>query len=187
MECSRGWTERCPNATGDRCDCRCGGDHHGTAHGPSLTERRHARAVTKAMDEGDRQFDFGVLYTTLRPGREAGDPDEVLYIGTVRGPLDVTIRRMPEDYELDKRLDLVNHSPTGFQWGYGGSGPAQSALAILADYLGNDAKAVNLHQDFKWAVIAKLPQETPWELTRARIADAIRTIKYRRAEGVVSG
>jgi len=26
-------------------------------------------------------------------------------------------------------LELVNHSPSGFEWGYGGSGPAQLALS----------------------------------------------------------
>jgi len=26
--------------------------------------------------------------------------------------------------DLPLRLDLYNHSPTGFEWGYGGSGPA---------------------------------------------------------------
>jgi hypothetical protein len=40
--------------------------------------------------------------------------------------------------------------------GYGGSGPAQLALAILADHLGDDQKAVRLHQDFNWSVVAKL-------------------------------
>lgn len=39
-------------------------------------------------------------------------------------------------YPLPLRLDLFNHSPDGFEWGYGGSGPAQLALAILADFLG---------------------------------------------------
>lgn len=39
---------------------------------------------------------------------------------------------------LSLRLDLRNHSPEGFEWGYGGSGPAQLALAILADCLGPD-------------------------------------------------
>ena len=33
---------------------------------------------------------------------------------------------------LDPRLDLCSHSPSGFEWGYGGSGPAQLALALLA-------------------------------------------------------
>ena len=41
---------------------------------------------------------------------------------------------------LRLRLDLFNHSPTGFEWGYGGSGLAQLALAILAE----DQKAVRL-------------------------------------------
>ena len=76
-------------------------------------------------------------------------------------------RRCPEDgsiyvinpngQELKPRLDLVNHSATGeFNWGYGGSGPAQLALAILADYLNDDEKAVTLHQDFKWALVSPI-------------------------------
>lgn len=56
---------------------------------------------------------------------------------------------------LDPRLDLVDHSPTGFNWSYGGSGPAQLALAVLADYLG-DGAALELYQTFKWQVIAGL-------------------------------
>ena len=39
---------------------------------------------------------------------------------------------------LNPRYDLRNHSPTGFAWGYLGSGPAQLALAILADAIAND-------------------------------------------------
>jgi len=35
---------------------------------------------------------------------------------------------------LNPRNDLMNHSPDGFEYGYGGSGPAQLALAILADH-----------------------------------------------------
>jgi hypothetical protein len=56
---------------------------------------------------------------------------------------------------LDPRLDLFTHSPTGLEWGYGGSGPAQLTLAILAEHLGDDAMAVRLHQAFNWSVIAK--------------------------------
>ena len=56
---------------------------------------------------------------------------------------------------LPLRLDLWNHSPTGFEFGYGGSGPAQLALAILADCCG-DELAVQYHQAFKWAVIARI-------------------------------
>jgi hypothetical protein len=59
---------------------------------------------------------------------------------------------------LNPRLDLYNHSPTGFEWGYCGSRPAQLALAILADHFSNDEQALNVHQRFKWAVIAELPK-----------------------------
>jgi hypothetical protein len=64
---------------------------------------------------------------------------------------------------LQPRLDLWNHSPTGFEWGYGGSGPAQLALAILAHHFageeGGDQKAVDLHQRFKWDIVARFPKE----------------------------
>lgn len=49
------------------------------------------------------------------------------------GPMVVAVEDGVER-ALDPRLDLANHSPTGFGWGYNGSGPAQTALAILADY-----------------------------------------------------
>lgn len=57
---------------------------------------------------------------------------------------------------LRLRLDLWNHSPTGFEWGYGGSGPAQLALAILAHELNDDERAVVLHERFKRDVICRL-------------------------------
>lgn len=57
--------------------------------------------------------------------------------------------------DLDPRLDLRNHSPSGFEWGYLGSGPAQLALAILAD-LFDDHTATQYYQRFKEDVIAGL-------------------------------
>lgn len=67
------------------------------------------------------------------------------------------------------RLDLVNHSPTGLSWGYAGSGPAQCALAILADALGDDRRAVDLYQAFKRERIAKLDQAQPWTMSQAQV------------------
>ena len=89
-------------------------------------------------------------------------------------------------YNLDPRLDLVNHSPTGVSWGYGGSGPAQLALAILADFLEDDEQALALYQDFKWAVIAGLPMESGFELSGEQI-DKVTTkllIEKLRTDGV---
>lgn len=58
----------------------------------------------------------------------------------------------------ERSLAVKNHSPTGFSWGYGGSGPAQLALAILLEFTDEEA-ARSLYQDFKWDVISRLPQE----------------------------
>ena len=68
-------------------------------------------------------------------------------------------------YKLSLHAELVNHSPTGFSWGYGGSGPAQLALAILADATGNDAIAMVYHQKFKWDVIANMSMKQPFYIT----------------------
>lgn len=85
---------------------------------------------------------------------------------------------------LNPRLDLWNHSPTGFEWGYCGSGPAQLALAILADHCANDEQALNFHQRFKWAVIAELPHLS-WTLTSQEIDQVLQTL--REAEPLLAG
>jgi hypothetical protein len=77
---------------------------------------------------------------------------------------DGTSRRLP------LRLDLDNHSPTGFEWGYGGSGPAQLALALLADALGDDQRALRLHQRFKFAFVTKLDGDS-WTMRAAVVRE----------------
>jgi len=81
---------------------------------------------------------------------------------------------------LNRRLDLCNHSPTGFEWGYCGSGPAQLALAILAEHLADDQQALNLHQRFKWAVVARLPRRH-WTLTGEEIDAVLRELHEHEA------
>ena len=73
--------------------------------------------------------------------------------------------------------NICNHSPNGFNWGYGGSGPAQLALAILLDYYGNRAEAVRYYQSFKFAVIGRLPQEGDWTMTGTDIEAAMAAIR----------
>jgi hypothetical protein len=71
---------------------------------------------------------------------------------------------------LPPRHDLRNHSPDGFAWGYGGSGPAQLALAMLADATGDDALAQRHYQDFKFAKIAGLPRDS-WQITDTEVRE----------------
>jgi hypothetical protein len=59
---------------------------------------------------------------------------------------------------LSLRLNLWNHSPTGFEWGYNGSGPAQLALAMLYEVTGDKERSIDLHQQFKREVVARLPK-----------------------------
>jgi len=80
---------------------------------------------------------------------------------------------------LDPRADLRNHSPDGFNWGYGGSGPAQLALALLADALGDDAKAQAFYQDFKFKVIARLTGDA-FELGQGEIRETVARLEAER-------
>src|SRR3989442_957585 len=68
---------------------------------------------------------------------------------------------------LDPRYDLRRHSPDGFQWGYSGSGPAQLALALLADALADDAIAQALYQEFKREFVARW--QWRWQVDRATL------------------
>lgn len=72
---------------------------------------------------------------------------------------------------LPLRLDLCNHSPSGFEWGYLGSGPAQLALALLAHATGDDAYACAQYQTFKEDVVARLPPEQDWRMTDAQVLE----------------
>ncbi len=54
---------------------------------------------------------------------------------------------------------IVRHSPTGFAWGYGGSGPAELALNILSMYIGQEeAQRGGLYQRFKERFIVPMPE-----------------------------
>lgn len=80
-------------------------------------------------------------------------------------------------------LKVVNHSPTGFCWGYQGSGPAQLALAILLIHLNGDKeRALSLYHDFKFNVIAKLPMDDDFELTDMQVESAISAIDLYRMQ-----
>src|SRR6266568_7831329 len=107
----------------------------------------------------------GVIYR----GRIIGK-DEDHIIVCQRGAYSYSLR-------LEDSLQHVNHSPTGFCWGYGGSGPAQAAFAILYDYLNFDLeRARSLYQDFKFKVVANLPMDKPFELTEQQIESALTAI-----------
>ena len=79
--------------------------------------------------------------------------------------------------KLDPRFDLKKLSPTGFEWTYEGAGPAQLALALLADHLGDDGKALALHEEFMRRVVADL--DNSWRMNSADIDAALADIVQR--------
>ena len=61
-------------------------------------------------------------------------------------------------------------SPTGFEWGYVGAGPAALSLSILTDALGRAAKAETLWGQFMDQVVSKLAHDQ-WELSIKAVLD----------------
>ena len=55
---------------------------------------------------------------------------------------------------LARSLRVRKHSPTGFNAGYGGSGPAQAALGILLMLMPKE-QALRSYQDFKFKYLAR--------------------------------
>lgn len=116
-----------------------------------------------AIEGGLRKRLFGsVIY------RGAMNPDAV-------GPQVVTRNGQLLDPKPSQKL--YNHSPDGFQWGYGGSGPAQLALALLLDATGNPALALSQHQNFKHAFVEGF--DNRWQLSRNQIKDWLKSLDRR--------
>jgi hypothetical protein len=71
---------------------------------------------------------------------------------------DIICQRTEGGIKTNVPQQIIQHSPDGFEWGYGGSGPADFALNILLLFT-NEETARRLHQVFKWRFVATLPRE----------------------------
>ncbi len=163
-----GWTDITPNLPAIMAQAR--------GHSPAPKQVR-ALAVTELgkesfpldgvdLDELDNaDGGAGKTYRGFRPAdNEIGDCRVVVIENGKARPL----------------RHVVLHSPSGLEFGYGGSGPADLALSILADYFGERPTSKQLssgacqcwrhHQDFKWAFIAVAPRES-FTITSDQIKD----------------
>jgi len=61
---------------------------------------------------------------------------------------------------------IIRHSPTGMNWGYGGSGPADLAFSLLVAVIGRD-EAEKYYQKFKWDFVAAWTDD--WEISDTEI------------------
>ena len=84
----------------------------------------------------------------VRPEYEAltGDAEDVVLWRTLEGEAHASVPH------------AARHSPTGIEWGYGGSGPADLALSVLLAL--TDEQAANaLYHRFKHEVVASVPED----------------------------
>ena len=100
-------------------------------------------------------------YTVKAPVFEL-DKTTFLITGTIA--LDKNQRLYIDGVEIfpDESQKIRNHSPDGFAWGYAGSGPAQSALAICLHLFKNKHVAESLYQSFKVAYVAHWQHAAPF-------------------------
>lgn len=107
-----------------------------------------------------------------------------IYRGVRRGgSAKVTVSTKTGYRPLPPYRKLFNHSPTGFNWGYEGSGPAQLALALLADALRDQRRAVRLHQAFKRKKIGALKVDE-WTMTEYEILATVTQIEAEQQEAL---
>ena len=70
------------------------------------------------------------------------------------------------------------HSPDGFQWGYGGSGPADLARSMCAEVMGHVPSGA-IYQHVKFELIAPITEDE-FELPASRVLDSIARAQEQR-------
>ncbi|WP_332900334.1 DUF6166 domain-containing protein [Haladaptatus sp. CMSO5] len=110
--------------------------------------------------------------------RDASDNGDVVYVGYRRRGR-VIVEKQPDQEQLtpNRSLKLANHSPSGFEVGYCGSGPAQLALALLLDHTDDEEVALAEYMSFKTEVVSQLEcsgSDGCWRLTGHEIDAALR-------------
>ena len=119
---------------------------------------RCGRCNRKLTDDISKQLGFGpVCWSKLVSNKEAKKDQGKLFDDPLPFRNDVILKRDDNGAVVTNvPHKIVNHSPVGFDWGYGGSGPADLALNILLLFT-DKRTAEELHQVFKWDYIAKVP------------------------------
>lgn len=85
------------------------------------------------------------------------------------------VLRNERPLSLKTSLKLHPHSPNGFNWGYGGSGPAQLALALLYNATHDRNLALDNYQVFKWEYVSRWGDS--WQITDQEILAWLRRQK----------
>src|SRR5574343_345064 len=94
-----------------------------------------------------------------------------VYVGQITSNSEQIIFKMVDGvkHHLPDYLHIKNHSPTGFSWGYNGSGPAQLALALLCDATNDVKLAERYYLRYKVDVVARLPSTEEFSISEEEI------------------
>jgi hypothetical protein len=102
----------------------------------------------------------------------------------VNGPVRASVAF--QDGHEEALPHLVRHSPTGFEMGYAGSGPADLARSVIGHFLEDQDPSPRIYQRFKFAFVT--PAEGGFVVTAnelrewlAEFGDELREISAERA------
>ena len=131
-----------------------------TAMDAGLKGSNLAWSLIEAVIAAGKETQDNTTAACLRMPEDTGHGPETLC--GVRGAdeSEVTIAGKPLDWRAS--LAVRNHSPTGPEWGYNGSGPAQLALAALLAVTDRET-AERRYQQFKDDFIARIG-DAEWSL-----------------------
>jgi hypothetical protein len=142
--------------------------------------RQQIRRASPDLIEEDSLYEDSMEHTSLPYFELDSDDAYRKYVGTV----DDEFRAFVEivDSQGNRWPLKFPHSPykvapgTGFFWGYGGHGPYNLALAILADAVGGDYELSDkLRSEFLEQVLMETPQSDRLEISRAEVMAWLKT------------
>lgn len=118
---------------------------------------RCSRCRRALKDPASVQRGFGpICWAKNQAEKDKDQTQEELPLLSFEG--DIVCKRTPNGIQTNVPHQYTLHSPDGFEWGYGGSGPADFALNILLLFT-DKQNALRLYQDFKWQFVSSLPYE----------------------------
>lgn len=165
--CSKGWGARCAAARSKRCRCACGGANHGGGEGVLLSSLSPESVIYYSPYEL-RAHNWSPNAGTIKAVRFSRTFDGM----EKRGRAIVDIMYLDHGERLVQRY--VKHSPDGFEFGYHGSGPSDTALNLLALFIPvKEATRDGMYHTFKDAFVAAVDQEKGGEVSGAAIRDWI--------------
>jgi hypothetical protein len=136
--------------------------------------RQQIRRARPDLIEESSSYEDCMEYTSIPYFQVESDDPARTYVGSMQERyreyvevVDSNGGRWPLTYP---RYPYRMRTGTGFSWGYGGHGPACLAVSILADTAGGDYNTADRLRDaFVLEALMKIPQHTPFELSRAEV------------------